>query len=130
MYYFYQASLLTCDCQQPCREIRFSKTISQALWPSAPFLPHLLNSIHASNRKTWVIRDKESAREDLVRLEVYFEDLSYNLVSEEEAYPIFQLLADTGGSLGLWVGLSLITVIEFLEFLLLVCQTLRHKERP
>nr|XP_006817316.1 PREDICTED: uncharacterized protein LOC102805083 [Saccoglossus kowalevskii] len=87
MNYFYREAMLSCDCQLPCREFSFSKTISQALWPSTTYLPHLLNSIHATNRKTWVIRDKESAREDLVRLEVYFEDLNIQLVSEEEAYP-------------------------------------------
>ncbi|XP_077986248.1 epithelial sodium channel subunit gamma-like [Glandiceps talaboti] len=127
MHFFYQSSLLTCDCQQPCSQSSYSKTISQALWPSLSNLPHLLNGIHASNRKTWSIRDKESAREDLVRLEVYYEDLNFNLVSEEEAYPVFQLLSDTGGSLGLWIGLSFITVIEFVEFLVTLCQAARKR---
>ncbi|XP_077865926.1 uncharacterized protein LOC102805083 [Saccoglossus kowalevskii] len=127
MNYFYREAMLSCDCQLPCREFSFSKTISQALWPSTTYLPHLLNSIHATNRKTWVIRDKESAREDLVRLEVYFEDLNIQLVSEEEAYPVSQLLSDTGGSLGLWVGLSFITVIEFTEFLFAMCSTTRAR---
>ncbi|XP_070532973.1 amiloride-sensitive sodium channel subunit beta-2-like [Ptychodera flava] len=129
MNYFYQAGLLVCDCQQSCSEVTFSKAISQALWPSAPFLPHLLNSIHASNRKTWVIHDKESAREDLVRLEVYFEDLSYNFISEEKAYSITQLLSDTGGSLGLYVGLSVITLIEFIEYLVLMFGAMRRRRK-
>nr|XP_006821452.1 PREDICTED: uncharacterized protein LOC102804529 [Saccoglossus kowalevskii] len=54
---------------------------------------------------------------NLVRLEVYFEELNLEKITAKPAYHVENLIGDIGGSLGLYIGLSLITVVEFLELL-------------
>uniref|UniRef100_A0ABM0MQX8 Degenerin unc-8-like n=1 Tax=Saccoglossus kowalevskii TaxID=10224 RepID=A0ABM0MQX8_SACKO len=77
---------------------------------------HLLKQIHYNNAKTNVINDLESVRQNLVRLEVYFEELNYESIEEIPAITEENLLSDIGGTLGLYCGFSFITIVEFLQF--------------
>ncbi len=60
------------------------------------------------------------------RVNVYFEDTTIFLQKQCPAYRWNDLLADIGGVLGLWVGVSVVTIFEFLvlvsELVLLPCR--------
>ncbi|XP_070570703.1 low-density lipoprotein receptor-related protein 2-like [Ptychodera flava] len=117
IYFLHQRNALPCDCKIPCQETWYDKTISQSYWPSTKYLGSLLRVLHSLNNKTKDIRNSEDAQKNLVRLELYFEELNYETVEETPAYILENLIGDIGGSLGLYIGLSLITVAEFIEFL-------------
>ncbi|XP_063725435.1 uncharacterized protein LOC134853378 [Symsagittifera roscoffensis] len=66
----------------------------------------------------WFERDMmEMLRQNFLRVEVYFEALSYEHVREQPQYGWEHLLSNIGGALGLWLGLSIITVFEFCELI-------------
>lgn len=46
-------------------------------------------------------------------LEVFYEALNFEVLTESEAYGIVKMLADFGGQLGLWSGVSFMTICEF-----------------
>ncbi|XP_070570506.1 low-density lipoprotein receptor-related protein 2-like isoform X2 [Ptychodera flava] len=117
MYYLHHRNKLPCECRTPCLETWYGKTISQSYWPSTKYLNSLLRVLHSLNNETKKITNSELARRNLARLEIYFEELNYESVEEKPAYIFENLIGDIGGSLGLYIGLSLITVAEFLEFL-------------
>ncbi|ESO09377.1 hypothetical protein HELRODRAFT_168358 [Helobdella robusta] len=48
------------------------------------------------------------------KLIVYFESLSYSAISETPSCEVQQLLSDIGGVLGLYIGFSLLTIVEFI----------------
>ncbi|VDM25100.1 unnamed protein product [Toxocara canis] len=52
-------------------------------------------------------------REQGALIEVFFEQLNYESLLEGEAYGLPNLLSDFGGQLGLWMGVSVITIMEF-----------------
>ncbi|ESO09380.1 hypothetical protein HELRODRAFT_168361 [Helobdella robusta] len=52
------------------------------------------------------------------KLEVYLRDFSYKVVAESPNYEFQQFISDIGGILGLYIGFSLLTIVEYLEFLL------------
>ena len=51
-------------------------------------------------------------REQGALIEVFFEQLNYESLMESEAYGMSNLLSDFGGQLGLWMGVSVITIFE------------------
>ena len=66
----------------------------------------------------WFEREMmEMLRMNFLRVEVYFETLSYEMVREQPQYGWEHLLSNIGGALGLWLGLSIITVFEFCELI-------------
>ncbi|XP_070537630.1 uncharacterized protein [Ptychodera flava] len=121
IYYFFQSDKLHCKCAPPCSERKYSMTISQSKWPSEAYLKNLLRLIKVKSRKTQTLNDLESARANLVRLKVYFETLNYESTSENIAYTWADLLSDVGGTLGLYVGFSVITLCEVARLLLSLC---------
>lgn len=55
---------------------------------------------------------------DFARLNVYIADSNVIITQEMEDYSSTQLVSDIGGQLGLWVGISIITLAEVCEGML------------
>ena len=53
-----------------------------------------------------------TARDNMVLLDIYFEDLHYTSVTESEADNTSSLVSDLGGQLGLFLGMSVLTLVE------------------
>lgn len=121
----YKARRLDCvsKCPQPCLENVFSFTVSSARWSKA-FNERIKKRYKRKNSLNSAI-----ASENYVRLQIFFEDLSLAKTINEESYKIENLLADIGGQLGLWIGVSVLTVVEVLEFLTTLVTYLWVKRR-
>ncbi|VDO93537.1 unnamed protein product [Heligmosomoides polygyrus] len=95
-----------CKCRQPCSQDVYSVSYSASRWPAVPGdlsgCPVGLAPHHCLLYK----------REQGAMIEVYFEQLNYESLLESEAYGLPNLLADFGGQLGLWMGVSVITIME------------------
>ncbi|RUS75981.1 hypothetical protein EGW08_016263 [Elysia chlorotica] len=59
--------------------------------------------------------DARFMRENILHLNVFYKELSYEQITQQEAYDLFALLCDIGGSMGLFVGASVITVFEVMD---------------
>ncbi|XP_072025218.1 uncharacterized protein [Amphiura filiformis] len=112
--YLHDNNALGCECGQQCNTRYFTKTVSQSAWPSQVYLQHLLRTIHSISNKTIDINNKESVEQNLVRLEVFFEELNYAVTKDVPAYEEESLFSDIGGTAGLYIGYSLITIMEYL----------------
>ncbi|XP_025110816.1 acid-sensing ion channel 1-like [Pomacea canaliculata] len=65
-----------------------------------------------------------------MRLQVYYDSLNYEIITEKPAYEVEQFLADIGGTLGLWIGASVLGLGELLEIvILLLVRCHRAKKR-
>jgi len=60
-------------------------------------------------------------------VDIFFEELNYEVISEEASYELVNFVSDLGGSLGLWIGMSVLSFAEIFELLLLICLTLGRK---
>ena len=72
--------------------------------------------------------DADTARESVTSLGVFYDTLSYTISTETPQMNIACLLAAIGGNLGLFMGVSLLSVCELVEIGIEMCFT-RHQLR-
>ena len=58
-------------------------------------------------------------RDNYIKLDVFYQELSYNKVSQQQAFGFISLLSEVGGFLGLLLGASVLTVCELVDYLTL-----------
>lgn len=64
-----------------------------------------------------------------MKLNIFYEELNYETITEERSYELANFVSDLGGSLGLWIGMSVLSFAEVLELLLLIGYALFRKFR-
>jgi len=107
----------TDSCPPPCREEGFKMSTSFAIWPSERFEPIYTEELR--NKKKLVTKDG-SHRKNVCKLQVFYEELNLEVITERRSYEIEDFVSDIGGQLGLWIGFSVLTVAEFLELFMLL----------
>ena len=65
--------------------------------------------------------DAESVRESSVAVNVFYDSLSYTFSTESAKCDVVSLLASIGGSLGLFMGVSVLSLVEILQLLIEIC---------
>ncbi|KAL4225922.1 hypothetical protein ACF0H5_013910 [Mactra antiquata] len=75
-----------------------------------------------------LIRASTLIRQNLIRLNIYLEDLSVVEFMQMPAYEIADLFADIGGTLGLWMGISVLTIMELIELIVSLIMLLCNSE--
>lgn len=66
--------------------------------------------------------NRDQAMKDFARMNIYIADSNVVKTEEADDYTPNQLVSDIGGQLGLWVGISIITLAEVFELLVEVCR--------
>ena len=74
---------------------------------------HYLDTFNRS-----VIIDSNFLKKNFLNLNVFYRQLSYEYIQQQKAYDIFGLICDIGGSMGLFIGASMLTVVEVIDLLL------------
>lgn len=57
----------------------------------------------------------ELARGSLVKIFVYFDQIKYTRITEASAVTFVDLIANIGGELGLFIGISFLSFVELIE---------------
>ncbi|XP_041366658.1 uncharacterized protein LOC121381416 [Gigantopelta aegis] len=118
----FERGKLECDCHTPCIEIRYEKMMSLRQWPSDEYAVLLVKSLCEAKNISECIRlrslDSRKLANSFIKLNIYYEDLNYENITEEPDYEFVQFASDVGGTIGLWVGLSLLSMFEVLQFLM------------
>uniref|UniRef100_A0A7E4V5H5 Ion channel n=1 Tax=Panagrellus redivivus TaxID=6233 RepID=A0A7E4V5H5_PANRE len=114
-----------CDCPQACTASNYEITLSTAYWPANAYTPtECIDS--ESDYIYWTKGNTNSCttwyRDNTVYLEIFYEEMSYQVLTESAAYTLLNVISDTGGQVGLWLGMSVVSLIEILTLILvLIC---------
>ncbi|XP_060580389.1 FMRFamide-activated amiloride-sensitive sodium channel-like [Ruditapes philippinarum] len=120
---------LNCDCINPCSEFVYGKTISGRLWPHKDYLEKILMKDICSKKLTsletpcrQINNDSEKFhydryRNNFVKVVIYFEDLNYQKITEEPFYTTVRFICDIGGAMGLFIGVSVLSMFEILQLI-------------
>ncbi|XP_045162528.2 uncharacterized protein LOC123527249 [Mercenaria mercenaria] len=57
-------------------------------------------------------------RDNFLQLDIYYKELRHEEIEQQRAYDAIALLCDIGGSIGLFIGASVMTVFEILDFVI------------
>ena len=80
-----------------------------------------LNGNISLNTKSKIDSDDFSTYEELKKnyfaLRIYYNELKYTLISEEPKTEMFNFISDIGGILGLFLGISFLSIVEIFEIL-------------
>uniref|UniRef100_H3AZ98 Acid sensing ion channel subunit family member 4 n=1 Tax=Latimeria chalumnae TaxID=7897 RepID=H3AZ98_LATCH len=115
-----------CNCKTPCNVTRYGKEISMVRIPSKGSAKYLANKYNTST---------EYIKENFLVLDIFFEALNYETIEQKKAYDVEGLLADIGGQMGLFIGASMLTVLEILDYIYevirdKVCRMLKRQKPP
>ncbi|XP_060575136.1 acid-sensing ion channel 2-like [Ruditapes philippinarum] len=57
-------------------------------------------------------------QDNFIQLDIYYKELRHEEIEQQRAYDAIALLCDIGGSIGLFIGASVMTVFEILDFII------------
>ena len=116
-----------CQCFTPCERYTYEEMISQSIWPGDSYVEDFYNDVveiagsksHeqlGNMTHTNTTHFAELIRSNFVRINVYFKDLDVDVRVQEASFYMSQMWSNVGGTIGLWAGLSVITLAECLAF--------------
>ncbi|CAK8682609.1 unnamed protein product [Clavelina lepadiformis] len=97
-----------CLCDTPCNVTRYNLEMSTLQLPSTRALSYLAYKYN---------RTENYVRNNFAKLNVFFEALNYETIEQKIAYEIPGLLGDIGGQMGLFIGASLLTILELFDYI-------------
>ncbi|KAJ8305273.1 LOW QUALITY PROTEIN: hypothetical protein KUTeg_015818, partial [Tegillarca granosa] len=101
-------------------EKQYMKTLSSIDWPTAAYSGILRKAICDIGNCDKVTESTDSEfMSNLIKINIYFEDLNYETIEETPEIENAQFLSDVGGAIGLWIGLSI--MFEIIQLLLELC---------
>ncbi|XP_035666346.1 amiloride-sensitive sodium channel subunit gamma-like [Branchiostoma floridae] len=127
---------LTCACPASCSDRVFRKSIGLAEWPADSYLPTVLSKLRTKSRGpgTGILGDSDEFKRNLLKVNIYYEALNFERITESPGYEVENLLGDIGGQLGLWVGMSCLSAMEIMEVLvdivIILCKKMSGRGRP
>ena len=91
------------QCQPSCRKKEYQALVSYADFPSLDVGLSIANRYNISIDQVY---------QDILAVNIYFEDLAITKSETTNSYSFVALLSDIGGQLGLFVGASVISMLE------------------
>jgi len=142
----------TCDCPVECSDIKYEFSLSGARWPSSlyqlAFYERYLrkNNHYASKFAAYEtirtdrhtlngtdtlarIRDLKLIENNFLQVTIKMNDRSVTTVTDILVMSWDTMASNLGGSLNLWLGISVLTAAEIIELFYSLMQILLHKKR-
>ncbi|XP_026205916.1 acid-sensing ion channel 1B isoform X4 [Anabas testudineus] len=97
-----------CVCETPCNLTRYGKELSFVKIPSKASAKYLAKKFN---------KTEQYISDNILVLDIYFEALNYETIEQKKAYELAGLLGDIGGQMGLFIGASILTILELFDYL-------------
>ncbi|CEF60105.1 Na+ channel, amiloride-sensitive family and Degenerin family-containing protein [Strongyloides ratti] len=110
-----------CICHQPCLESGYEVSFSAARWPSGT---SKIMECEASNDLCM-----EKYKKNAAMVQIFYEELNFETLTESPAYSLTSALADLGGLTGLWIGASVVSLLEIVALIIYTTQAYVQKKK-
>ena len=99
-------------CPKECSSINYGVFASSTNYPSDSFYDSMKETFNFNFERN------ASIRERLLVVNIFYSELAYTVISESPKYTIIDLFSKLGGFLGLFAGLSMLSVVEIVELVI------------
>ncbi|KAL2097813.1 hypothetical protein ACEWY4_007020 [Coilia grayii] len=97
-----------CVCETPCSMTRYGKELSMVKIPSKASAKYLAKKFN---------KTEQYIADNILVMDIFFEALNYEKIEQKKAYELAGLLGDIGGQMGLFIGASVLTILEIFDYL-------------
>ena len=135
-----------CDCPNDCETLVYEVMMTKLEWPtkrsftqfaaaingavkSNKSLAYMLDAVSKYQEEKLTMDDQalSSIQSSFGRFTVYFSDLSMTLIEERPVYSVAIVMSNFGGLFGLYLGFSVLTVLEIVDFGFDVVEYFNHQ---
>ncbi len=102
-------------CPLECKSQKFQISTSFAQFPIDQYARELMNNSFIKSRYLNKSLTVENIKNSVLALNIYYDDLSYVIISEKPALIFVDLLSTIGGIGGLFIGISFLSFVEIIE---------------
>ena len=135
-----------CGCYTPCDEVKYTKQYSISGFPPGPEMDSIYaelmagfnEKLLASNpsklklemyQKHFQFANRYDGFKDIAKINIRIADTSIVKTIQKSDYTSGDLLSDIGGNLGLFIGMSLLSIGEILQLLWDILYTVTRKRK-
>ncbi|KAF6033452.1 hypothetical protein EB796_008241 [Bugula neritina] len=123
----YDNGSLSCQhCWDTCNETKYDTRLASVPWPADAYIDRIASELEQNERlmtqlfvfdqiNQTEISD-EILKENFLSVEILYETLTTTFVTERPAISTFEFVSEIGGTFGLWIGWTILTIFEFFEF--------------
>jgi len=108
------------NCTQECSTVDFLITPSSIAAPSLPFAYVTKNFVESTSvplPADWATNWPSEVQNNYVSFQVVCESTQVENYTQEAAITAVDVLSNVGGQTGLWIGMSCLCIMEFIEML-------------
>lgn len=106
------------NCTQECSTVNFVVTPSSVSAPSIPYAymtKSFVESVSVPLPSNWTTNWLAEIQNNYISLEVVCESTQVSNYTQEASVSAVSVLSDVGGQSGLWIGISFLSIMEFVE---------------
>ena len=107
-------------CPIACETVHFEPILSFGQYPSTVHGDTLAKQLKLSGSDH---DNRRFIRDNILRVELQYGSMKYTVVEQTPSYDLMVLLGDVGGQLGLFLGTSILTFMEFFDLVVMVIYT-------
>ena len=104
-------------CPIECETSEYMSSISISKYPPTSHYMNLLRNNSKIIKLNPEITDHELTWESVLKLNVFYESLSYTTITESPAINLFSLVSNLGGTIGLFLGIDKNLIVVFNLFI-------------
>ena len=113
-----------CDCPLECETTSYSYTNSIAQYPSLWHYENNLKNFSVIQNLSF-----QEVRESVAKVQIGYSQMEQTIITEEKKIEFNDLVSNLGGTLGLFLGFSFLTLVEFIEIILQAILILINKNQ-
>ena len=106
-----------CDCREHCNDETYTTVINRNPWPQhwhESSSMKLLNDVEGKTNRTL---SKAEIRERLMKVSIYYNEFRESFSEERPMYDLVTIAGDLGGQMGLFMGASLLSLVEVIALM-------------